>query len=244
MSEQQRAAEQIVQKLRAADQMLAQGAAVRTVTRKLGITEQAYMKWRMQGANSGSRTRTASSKDLPKSGPAVTTPQTPVRENSSPTFPVRREESWEMFGLFVNAILADVAVTRAGPPADVPVNISPKLVKALLYLAQHGGRAMTVGELADGVGVSLGWASRVADELVSIGLLNRIRDDRDRRIVQLQLTPRAHVISERLWSDREGAIVTALGEVLPEERPVIVRFLRRLTAELELHASKSSPNRA
>ncbi len=236
MGEQQHhSAEQVVQKLRAADQMLAQGVAVSTVTRKLGITEQTYQQWRMEGASSATRQKSAGSKETLKNGSQSTT-----SSGAPAKFPVRREESWEMFGLFVNAILADVAVTRAGPPSDVPMTISPKLVRALLYLAQHGGRAMTVGELAEGVGVSLGWASRVADELVAVGLLERIRDDRDRRVVQLQLTARASVISDRLWSDREEAIVAALSEVFPEERPVIARFLRRLTAELELHASKPS----
>lgn len=231
-------AEQLVQKLEAADQMLAQGVAVSTVARKLGITEQTYQQWRSQIAALGTRLRPGPSKEMAKniSQNAVT--------SSSPKFPVRREESWEMFGLFVNAILADVAATRAGPPSDVPVTVSPKLVRALLYLAQHGGRAMTVGELAEGVGVSLGWASRVADELVSIGLLERIRDDRDRRVVQLQLTPRATLVSGRLWSDREDAVVAALSEIFPEERPVIARFLRRLATELESHASKSSTNRS
>ena len=239
MGEQQHhSAEQVVQKLRAADQMLAQGVAVSTVARKLGITEQTYQQWRMEGASSATRQKSAASKETPKNGSQTAASSAPAK------FPVRREESWEMFGLFVNAILADVAVTRAGPPSDVPMTISPKLVRALLYLAQHGGRAMTVGELAEGVGVSLGWASRVADELVAIDLLERIRDDRDRRVVQLQLTARASVISDRLWSDREEAIVAALSEVFPEERPVIARFLRRLTAELELHASKPSAHRS
>ena len=162
-------------------------------------------------------------------------------ETSSPKFPVRDEESWEMFGLFINAILADVAVTRAGPPAGVPAKISPKLVRALLYLAQHGGSAMTVSELAEGMGVSLGWASRVADELVEAGLLSRVRDGRDRRVVQLRLTERATAINSRLWSDREGSIVAALSEAAPDERQAIARFLRRLTTELERHASELTP---
>jgi DNA-binding MarR family transcriptional regulator/transposase-like protein len=243
MGEQQHhSAEKVVQKLRAADQMLAQGAAVGAVARKLGVTEQTYLQWRAQGAGLSTRERPNPAKEAPKNN-SQSNPQS-AAASSSPKFPVRREESWEMFGLFVNAILADVAVTRSGPPSDVPMTISPKLVRALLYLAQHGGRAMTVGELAEGVGVSLGWASRVADELVAIGLLERIRDDHDRRVVQLQLTPRATVISGRLWSDREDAIVAALSEVFPEERQVIARFLRRLTAELELHASKSTPARS
>jgi DNA-binding MarR family transcriptional regulator len=161
----------------------------------------------------------------------------------SEKFSVRRDESWEMFGLFMNAILADAAVTRRRPAAEVPREISPKLVRALLYLAQHGGRAMTVGELAEGIGVSLGWASRVADELVSLGLIERVRNENDRRVVQLQMTPGAAAVSGRLWSDREGAIVSALSEVSPEERPLIARFLRKLTAELEMHAAKSSANR-
>jgi DNA-binding MarR family transcriptional regulator len=239
MGEQQHhSVEQVVQKLRAADQMLAQGAPVRTVARKLGITEQTYQQWRTQGAASSTGQQPNPGKEMTKNISQSST------ASPSQKFPVRREESWEMFGLFVNAMLADVAVTRAGPPSDVPLTISPKLVRALLYLAQHGGRAMTVGELAEGVGVSLGWASRVADELVSIGLLERIRDEHDRRVVQLQLTPRATVISARLWSDREEAIVAALSEVFPEERQVIARFLRKLTAELELHASKSNPVRS
>jgi DNA-binding MarR family transcriptional regulator/transposase-like protein len=245
--QQQHSAEQVVQKLRAADQMLAQGAAVGTVARKLGVTEQTYQQWRAQGAGLSTRERPnpVPAKEAPKNNPQNHSQGNSQNNtaSSSPKFPVRREESWEMFGLFVNAILADVAVTRSGPPSDVPMTISPKLVRALLYLAQHGGRAMTVGELAEGVGVSLGWASRVADELVAIGLLERIRDDHDRRVVQLQLTPRATVISGRLWSDREDAIVAALSEVFPEERQVIARFLRRLTAELESHASKSTPAR-
>lgn len=232
--QQQHSAEQVVQKLRAADQMVAQGLAVSTVARKLGITEQTYQQWRTQGGAMVPRQRTA----VPKETLKNPTPSAVAAGK----FPVRREESWEMFGLFVNAILADVAVARAVPPSEGPA-ISPKLVRALLYLAQHGGRAMTVGELAEGVGVSLGWASRVADELVAAGLLERVRDDRDRRVVQLQLTAQATVVSSRLWSDREEAIVAALSEVFPEERPVIARFLRRLTTELEMHASKSPNHR-
>jgi DNA-binding MarR family transcriptional regulator len=225
--------EQAVQKLRAADQLLTQGAPVCNVAQKLASTEQTYQQWRMRGTPSNTRPQPTPAQEIAKGNSESPAPSPPQK------FPVRREESWEMFGLFVDAVQADVAVTRIAPPSDVPLTISPKLVRALLYLAQHGGRALTVGELAEGVGVSLGWASRVADELVSLGLLERMRNEHDRRVVQLQLTPRATVISARLWTYREDAILTALGETLPEQRPVIARFLRKLTAELELHAAKS-----
>jgi DNA-binding MarR family transcriptional regulator len=223
----------MVQKLRAPDPLLAQGVPIRSAVEKIGIATQSYHQPEPPDDGPHKNAQPNALKEIAKSmarRPAV---------SPSQKFSVRRDESWEMFGLFMDAILADLAVTRMGPPSDLPRKISPKLARALFYLAQHGGCATTVGELADGVGVSLGWASRVADELVSIGLLERIRNEHDRRVVQLQLTPGATAINGRLWNDREGAITTALSEVSPEERPVIARFLRKLATELETQASKA-----
>jgi DNA-binding MarR family transcriptional regulator len=160
-------------------------------------------------------------------------------EKTSEKCPIPRDESRDVFGLLAGVMVADVAAMRARLSADIPADISPKLVPTLLHLARRGGTPMTVGDLAEGLGVSLGWASRVADEMVSIGFLNRIRQNRDRRVVQLHLTERGIELGERLWLYREGAIAAALGEASPNERQVISQFLRRLTAELELRTSKA-----
>jgi DNA-binding MarR family transcriptional regulator len=160
-------------------------------------------------------------------------------EKPSEKHSVPRDESRDVFGLLVSVMAADIAAMRARLSADIPAEISPKLVPTLLHLVRRGDAPMTVGDLAEGLGVSLGWASRVADEMVSIGFLTRIRQDRDRRVVWLHLTERGTEIGERLWRDREGAIVAALDEVSPNERQAISRFLRRLTAELELHTSQA-----
>lgn len=151
----------------------------------------------------------------------------------------QRNESWEIVGLLMDVFVADAAAIRTNPQPDVHTELSPKLVRALLYLVQHGGTQMTVGSLADGLGVSLGWASRVADQLVSMGLLNRIRDLRDRRIVQLRLSERAKQVGDRLWAAREGAVTASLSEISVSERQAIVRFLRRFVAELNLHGVQS-----
>lgn len=161
-------------------------------------------------------------------------------EDSSGRHRVRDEDSWEVFGLCMSAMLADVGAVRAGPSAEIPGEISPKLVRALLHLMRHRSAPLTVGSLAEGLGVSLGWASRLVDELVLNGFLNRIRRDRDRRVVHLELTQRAVETGDRLWNDREAAFVAALDEVSPSERQAIGRFLRRLTAELELRAPKAN----
>jgi DNA-binding MarR family transcriptional regulator len=166
-----------------------------------------------------------------------------MNDGSSDHFQVRSDECQEMFSLFVNAILAGEVVTRVGPQADL-LAISPKLIPFLLYLNEHHGEPMTVGKLAEAKGVSLGWASRVTDKLAGAKLLDRIRDEHDRRVVRLQLTERGNVVSAEVWSDREALVVRALSEIAPRERPAIARFLRRLAAELELHTLKATPHRS
>jgi DNA-binding MarR family transcriptional regulator len=227
MSERQRYfPEQITQKSHVMDQVLTAGEAIRPVARELGVAE--------RGA-SLTPSYTAHKCDISKRTSSSSDP------GPSSTFPVSSEESRELFSLFVNAIGADVAVTRVSPPADLPA-VAPKLIPALAYLAEQGGQSITVGQLAEGIGVSFGWGSRVADELVSFGIVERIRHDHDRRIVRLQLTPRATVICRRLWSNREGAIVAALGGIAPDDRPVIARFLRRFITELKSQTSKAAPD--
>ena len=41
-------ADQIIEKLREAEVLLAQGASVAEVSRKLGVTEQTYYRWRRE----------------------------------------------------------------------------------------------------------------------------------------------------------------------------------------------------
>jgi DNA-binding MarR family transcriptional regulator len=148
-------------------------------------------------------------------------------------FPVRRDESSEIFGLFLSAMEAGAAAMRTGLCLDPAVEFPAKLVRALLYLLQHRSTAVAVGDLAEGLRVSLGWASRVADELALMGFVNRVRGERDRRVVHLELTEKAIKVAERLWSDHEAAIAAALGDLLPNERATVARFLRRLRTELD-----------
>jgi len=102
-----------------------------------------------------------------------------------------------------------------------------------LYLLQHRGTVVAVGDLAEGLRVSVGWASRVADELALMGFVNRVRSERDRRVVHLELTEKAIKVAERLWSDHEAAIAAALSDLFPNERATVARFLRRLSTELD-----------
>ncbi len=125
--------------------------------------------------------------------------------------------------------------TRRAEPAPpgaghAAVALSPHAVRASIHLYQHG--ALRVSDLARGLGVSPGWASRLVDELESVGLVDRHPDPGDRRVTWIELTPESvrQVEGEYRW--RGDAVERAIEPFDARERAAIVAFLRALTDEL------------
>jgi DNA-binding MarR family transcriptional regulator len=107
------------------------------------------------------------------------------------------------------------------------VALSTHAVRAAIHVYQHGER--TVGQLASGLGISYGWASRVVEELEAAGYCTRERDAEDRRVVRVRLNPARVGEVERAYHWRGESVAAAL-EPLPEsERAAVRLFLRRLT---------------
>ena len=82
-------------------------------------------------------------------------PLKPAKSNPSILFPVQREESGRLFDLFVSAGRAYLAVARGRKHPELP-SVPLKLIPSLLYLTKHDGQFVTMGELAEGIGASLG----------------------------------------------------------------------------------------
>jgi DNA-binding MarR family transcriptional regulator len=154
--------------------------------------------------------------------------------------PVTYEESRRMFGLLLNLVLADIAVARVDHPPGTGPLLAPTLMRALIYMMQQMPRTLAVGDLADGLNISFGWASRIADELAGLGLIERDRDEGDRRVVHLRLTAKAKQIGKRILRKREAPITAALATIEPADRAVLTDFLRRLTQEFDRHAAESA----
>jgi DNA-binding MarR family transcriptional regulator len=131
--------------------------------------------------------------------------------------------------LLVRLILANRAVERVSPSQGP--TLSPHAVRATMHLFQHGQG--TVGELAEGLGVSMGWASRIADELERAGHVQRERDAVDRRVVRLRLSPHFARVAEEMYRARGRAVAEALATLRQDEREAVGRFLRRLIEGLE-----------
>jgi DNA-binding MarR family transcriptional regulator len=108
-----------------------------------------------------------------------------------------------------------------------PVAVSTHAVRAAIHVYQHGER--TVGQLATGLGISYGWASRVVEELEAAGYVIRERDADDRRVVRVRLNPAKVGEVERAYDWRVETVGAALEPLGEFEREAVRVFLRRLT---------------
>lgn len=118
------------------------------------------------------------------------------------------------------------AITELGQTYD----LTQTQVKVLLHLGSR--RQMTVGEIAEALGVSMPAASELVDRLVDAGHLVRASDPADRRRVLIAATPESARISAELRGMREAQVRYALGQLAPEERPAFIRSLQALVAGL------------
>lgn len=112
--------------------------------------------------------------------------------------------------------------------------LSAPQMKALAYIFHHERR--TIGELAQGLGVSMPAASELVDRLVEIGRLERGSNPNDRRQVLVWLTPEARVFAERMHALRRAQLQAVFDRLEPAERPVFARSMRTFVEVLRLQA--------
>jgi len=94
-----------------------------------------------------------------------------------------------------------------------------------LDIVERLGRP-TAGVLAAEMGLTTGAITAVVDRLVIAGLLERVRDDEDRRRVHLTLTPRARTEIDAVWGPLKEAYVAMMRGYTNEELALIIRFMR------------------
>jgi len=125
------------------------------------------------------------------------------------------------------AAAAGAMTTAAGAPAPgTPGSpVASHVIRAAIHIYAHGPRTIT--ELATGLSISQGWASRVVDEMERAGYVDRQRDDADRRVVRVHLSPKAVERVEMAYDWRGDAVESALEGMAAGERAAIATFLRR-----------------
>ena len=117
------------------------------------------------------------------------------------------------------------SVRTGGAHGPGPGPIASHAIRAAIHVYEHGPE--TIGQLASGIGISQGWASRVVDEMERAGYLERQRDPQDRRVVRVSLVPAAVERVERAYRWRGDAVEASLQGMTAEERTAVEQFLRR-----------------
>lgn len=136
------------------------------------------------------------------------------------------EDALETSKLLVEVLQVGYPANRVGKrPAGKPRPPSPHVIRAAIHITQH--ESVTIGELADGLGISQGWASRLVDDMERAGQLERERDPKDRRVSRVRLSPMAMDAVEHAYRWRGDAVEAALSDLTDAQRAGVRTFLRR-----------------
>ncbi len=128
------------------------------------------------------------------------------------------------------AILGPHLEARPGRD-EIPSEIGVGAARALWAVAA-AKRRIGVGELADALEVPLPRASRLLGDLEAHGLVERRRDPRDRRRVEVALTPEGHRLAA-VWKAAQSVRLHALLDVLgARDAENLVRIFERAAARL------------
>lgn len=130
----------------------------------------------------------------------------------------------------VDAVLAAcrvlVAVTARSMAAASEVT---DLLHLRVLVVLSSGPPLSLGALADAVGIHLTRASRVCDRLVTRGLVDRADDPENRRQLLLRLTSSGRDVVDRVMHDRAEQIRPVLARMSPAERQGLVASLVEFT---------------
>jgi DNA-binding MarR family transcriptional regulator len=113
-------------------------------------------------------------------------------------------------------------------------------VQYILLMSVRDGVAVNPKDLCDQLRHDSGALTRLIDQLAGRGLLERVRRDRDRRKVELQLTPAGRQAIDGLVPSVVDKLNDMLGVFSIEEMQELKRLLVKLNTRLESEEQQRS----
>ncbi len=111
-----------------------------------------------------------------------------------------------------------------------PAGIPEAQIKLMVHLGIHGPQTMS--EIAEGLEVTTPAVTGLVDKLEKRGLVERVRDSQDRRVVRVRLAPHAQQMAEAHVSERRRQIRAVLATLTPAEQETFINTLRLLCRTL------------
>ncbi|MGQ7294975.1 MarR family winged helix-turn-helix transcriptional regulator [Quadrisphaera sp. KR29] len=123
----------------------------------------------------------------------------------------------------LGAAAARVIDVITAAAAELDAGLSPPQLRVVVVLHEQGPSSVSAVAAATRSAVST--ASRTADRLSGLGLLERVQGD-DRREVLLRLTRRGSALAREWVERRSDAVVAALEHWSPQRRAALLAVLR------------------
>jgi DNA-binding MarR family transcriptional regulator len=121
---------------------------------------------------------------------------------------------------------ADSLEASSGVEWGRPDGVPEAQIKLVVHLALHGPQTMS--EVADGLEVTTPAVTGLVDKLEKRGLVERVRDSQDRRVVRVRLAPHAQQMAEKHLAERQRRMRLVLETLTPEEQRKFIHTLRLL----------------
>ena len=96
----------------------------------------------------------------------------------------------------------------------------------LLEIDENG--RLTMGQLASRLRLDNSTLSRTIDGLVGRGLVERLREDKDRRVVRIQLTEEGDAVCLAIHEENDRHCRRVFEKIPPSERKTVVRYFETL----------------
>jgi len=119
------------------------------------------------------------------------------------------------------------------------VDLSLSQIKLLHHLLDVTGE-LTLKQGAEAIRLSLPAASRLVEDLVARGLVERHEDVEDRRMKRIRLTDQGRVVIARVNAARLSGLENFVGTLDPDERRALGEVLTRLLARDDIAGASHS----
>ncbi len=118
------------------------------------------------------------------------------------------------------------------PPAEANEEISIQELKVLGLLGFRGRSIMSA--LAEALGVPLSTATHTVDKLVAKKLVERTRSEKDRRVVEVELSEEGRRRDKFFQEHRLAMIRNMLAALSPGEREIFLELMAKMARLAEI----------
>jgi len=129
----------------------------------------------------------------------------------------RKLSNWDRYVEQIEFLLRMVSnvVRRRGREILVDFDITPPQFTALQVLMRHG--RLTMGELGDLMYLASSTLTDLVDRMEKNHYVERERDDKDRRVIRLRVTPAGEEVFNAVMAKRRQYLSSVLGRMSPSE---------------------------